>query len=42
MALEGLHDNAGQLGVEKTLSLVRDHFFWLKMAKDVETHVKSC
>ena len=41
-ALEGLHDNAGHLGVEKTLSLVRDHFFWPKMAKNVENHVKSC
>ena len=41
-ALEGLHDNAGHLGVEKTLSLVRDRFFWPKMARDVETHVKSC
>ena len=26
-ALEGLHDNAGHLEVEKTLSLVRDYFF---------------
>ena len=41
-ALGGLHDNAGHLGVEKTLSLVRDHFFWPKMAKDVEAHVKCC
>ena len=41
-ALEGLHDNAGHLGVQKTLSLVRDCFFWPKMARDVETHGKSC
>ena len=41
-ALEGLHDNVGHLGVEKTLSLVRDRFFWPKMAKDVEVHVKCC
>ena len=41
-ALEGLHDNAGHLAVEKTLSLVKDRFFWPKMAKDVETYVKSC
>ena len=36
-ALEVLHDNAGHLGVEKTLT-----FFWPKMARDVETHIKSC
>ena len=41
-ALEGLHDNAGHLGVEKTMSLVRDRFFWSKMAKDVEAHIKGC
>ena len=41
-ALEGLHDNAGHLGVDKTLSLVRDRFYWPKMAKDVETHVRQC
>ena len=28
--------------MEKTLSLVRDHFLWPKMAKEVEQHVKSC
>ena len=40
--LEGLHDNARHLGVEKTLSLVRDCFFWCKMAKDVEAYIKCC
>ena len=32
-ALEGLHDNAGHLGVEKTLSLVRDPFFLAQNGK---------
>ena len=41
-ALEGLRDNAGHLGIEKTLNIVRDCFFWPKMARDVESHVKSC
>ena len=32
----------GHLGDEKTLNLVRDHFFWPKISKDVANHVKSC
>ena len=41
-ALQGLHDDARHSGVEKTLSLVRDHCFWLTMPKEVEQYVKSC
>ena len=37
--LKGLHDKDL---AEKTLSLVRDCFFWSKMAKDIETHIESC
>ena len=32
-ALQGLHDDALHFGVEKTLSLVRDHFCWPKNGK---------
>ena len=42
MTLEGRHDSAGHLAVEKTSSLVRDHFFRPKVARDIETYVKSC
>ena len=41
-ALEACHDNVGHLGIERTLSLLRDWFYWPNMAQDVETHVKSC
>ena len=42
MELQGLHDNTGHLGIEKTLKFVQEQFFWPKMAKDVEDYVKSC
>ena len=41
-ALEACHDNVGHLGIERTLSLLRDWFYWPNMAQDVEAHVKSC
>ena len=41
-ALEACHDNVGHLGIEITLSLLRDQFYWPNMAQDVEAHVKSC
>ena len=41
-ALEACHDNVGHLGIERTLSLLRDRFYWPNMAQGVETHVKSC
>ena len=41
-ALEACHDNVGHLGIERTLSLLRDRFYWPNMAQDVEIHVKSC
>ena len=40
-ALQGLHDNASHLGIEKTLNFVWEQFSWSKMAKDVEDYVKS-
>ena len=36
------HDTAGHLGQEKTLNLVKRHFYWPGMVKDVEDFVRSC
>ena len=36
------HDEAGHLGREKTLELVKRHFYWPGMVKDVEDFVRSC
>lgn len=41
-ALEGLHDDVGHLGRDKTLNLVRDRYYWPRMAADVDDKVKGC
>ena len=33
------HDDKGHLGVERTLRLLQERFFWPKMAEDVCTHI---
>lgn len=40
--LRSLHDDMGHLGVERTGDLVRNRFFWPKMAQDVEQYIKNC
>lgn len=42
MVLKSLHDESGHLGIEKTLELIRDRFYWPKMGAEVEQYVKSC
>ena len=41
-ALEACHDNMGHLGIERTTSLLRDHFYWPSILEDIEKHIKSC
>ena len=41
-ALEACHDNMGHLGMERTIALLKDHFYWLSMVTDVEKHIRSC
>ena len=36
------HDNNGHLGMERTLGLLQERFFWPKMAEDVCTHIHTC
>ena len=36
------HDDNGHLGVERTLGLLQERFFWPKMAEDVQTHIHTC
>ena len=36
------HDGAGHLGREKTLDLVKRHFYWPGLTLDVEEFVRSC
>ena len=36
------HDQFGHLGIDKTLVLLQERFFWPKMNEDVRKHIKSC
>ncbi|KAK3558685.1 hypothetical protein QTP86_023232 [Hemibagrus guttatus] len=40
--LKSLHDYLGHTGVDRTLDLVRNRFYWPKMASDVEQKVRVC
>ena len=36
------HNDNGHLGMERTLGLLQERFFWPKMADDVQTHIHTC
>ena len=36
------HDDNGHLGMERTLGLLQEWFFWPKMAEDVRKHIHTC
>ena len=36
------HDEFGHLGMDKTLILLQERFFWPRMNDDVRTHIRSC
>ena len=42
LALHFLHDNAGHLGVEKTVDKLRQRFYWFGLREDTEIHIQSC
>ena len=37
-----LHYDYGHLGMEKTLELLQERFFWPKMIEDVRNHIGIC
>ena len=41
-ALEGCHDQCGHLGRDRTLSSLRESFFWPNLYKDCLEHLESC
>ena len=41
-ALQGLHNQNGHFGIERTLELAKERFFWPGMSPDVEAKVKHC
>ena len=36
------HDQFGHLGMDKTLVLLQERFFWPKINKDVRSHIRNC
>ena len=41
-ALQGCHDALGNLGIERTIDLLRDQFYWPRMMKDAVRHIRQC
>ena len=41
-AFKGCDDDLGHLGIERTLDLLRDQFYWPGMTKDVTRHIQHC
>ena len=42
LAFEGVHDQVGHLGYERTLDLARARFYWPRMAADLEEQCRTC
>ena len=38
-ALHGCHDGLGHLGIEWTIDLLRDQFYWPRIMKDMIRHI---
>ncbi len=41
-AFQGVHDETGHMGIERTLELARARFYWPKMAQYIEEKCKTC
>lgn len=41
-AFQGVHDETGHMGIERTLELARARFYWPKMASYIENKCKTC
>ena len=41
-ALQGCHDDLGHLGIERTIDILRDQFYWPGMMEDTVRHIKQC
>ena len=41
-ALQGCHDDLGHLGIERTIDLLRDWFYWPGMMEDTVRHIRQC
>ena len=41
-AFEGCHENVGHFGIDRTLDLPRDRFYWPHMIEKAQDYVSSC
>ena len=41
-ALQSCHDDWGYLGLERTIDLLRDWFYWPGMMEDTVKHIRQC
>ena len=41
-SLQGCHDDLGHLGIEQTIDLIRDQFYWPRMMENTIRHIKQC
>ena len=39
LVLKELHENMGHLGVDRTLDLAREPFYWPRMQRDIKHHI---
>ncbi len=42
MVLRAMHDVLGHFGVERTMALIKDRFYWPRMAFEITQYVKTC
>ena len=40
-ALRGCHDDLGHLGIERTLDLLRNQFYWPGLMEDMTRHIRQ-
>ena len=39
---ESCRDDIGHLGLERSLDLLEDRFYWVQMSTDIENHIQTC
>lgn len=42
MAMKGIHDDVGHLGIDRSTQLLRERFFWPNMSSSIREHVAQC
>jgi transposase InsO family protein len=41
-ALQGVHDDNGHMGYDRSLQLLRDRYYWPHVSQDMRNHIKNC